>query len=155
MLRTIDGFHQDEVGDWVAELSCLHGQHVRHEPPFQERPWVVTAEGREGRIGTPIECPLCDRFELPEGLEQVRTAGPFDATSVPAGLLGAHRVAERTWGQLEVRSGSVAMELPVGSPPRHLAAGDRQAIPPSVEHRLVLTGPVELAVHFFVLPGTR
>ncbi len=36
MLRAIDGYHQDEVGDWVAELRCGHGQHVRHRPPF----WV-------------------------------------------------------------------------------------------------------------------
>lgn len=25
--RSIVGFHQDPVGDWVAELSCLHDQH--------------------------------------------------------------------------------------------------------------------------------
>lgn len=28
--RRIVGFHQDEGGDWVAELSCMHRQHVRH-----------------------------------------------------------------------------------------------------------------------------
>ena len=39
MKRTIEGFRHDGAGEWVAELSCLHGQHVRHRPPFQERPF--------------------------------------------------------------------------------------------------------------------
>ena len=84
MIRTIDGFHLDEHGDWVAELSCLHNQHVRHRPPFWDRPWVTHASGREERIGSEIDCPLCDRAELPPGLDIARTAGPFDAASVPA-----------------------------------------------------------------------
>ena len=46
MLRRIAGFHQDSEGDWVAELDCLHTQHVRHRPPFQERPWILTEAGR-------------------------------------------------------------------------------------------------------------
>ena len=86
MIRTIDGFHQDGEGDWVAELSCLHNQHVRHDPPFQDRPWVISEAGRAERLGSPIECPLCDRLELPAGLEVVRTAGPFDAETLPPAL---------------------------------------------------------------------
>jgi Protein of unknown function (DUF3565) len=57
---TIVGFHQDTEGDWVAELSCEHSQHVRHRPPFFDRPWVTTESGRASRLGSPIECPLCD-----------------------------------------------------------------------------------------------
>jgi hypothetical protein len=63
VVRVIEGFHQDDAGDWVAELSCRHNQHVRHKPPFQQRPWVMSPEGRRQRIGTAIECPLCDRAE--------------------------------------------------------------------------------------------
>jgi hypothetical protein len=58
--RRITGFHQDDVGDWVAELECGHQQHMRHQPPWQVRPWVVTPEGRESFIGTQIPCPHCD-----------------------------------------------------------------------------------------------
>jgi hypothetical protein len=58
--RAIVGYHQDEHGDWVAELACGHQQHVRHQPPFQLRPWVVEAKGRRQRLGTPLECRLCD-----------------------------------------------------------------------------------------------
>jgi hypothetical protein len=57
------GFEQDEVGDWVALLECGHRQHVRHRPPWQERAWVVTPEGRQGRLGEALECPECDRAE--------------------------------------------------------------------------------------------
>ncbi len=59
MQRTITGFEQDEEGYWVALLSCGHRQHMRHKPPFIERPWVVDAQSRNARIGTTIECPLC------------------------------------------------------------------------------------------------
>lgn len=54
------GFEQDEHGDWVALLDCGHRQHVRHQPPWQERPWVTSAEGRQGRVGQPLECVECD-----------------------------------------------------------------------------------------------
>ena len=60
MDTTIVGFHQDEAGDWVAELACGHGQHVRHKPPWQLRPWVTSEEGRRGRLGAHLDCPLCD-----------------------------------------------------------------------------------------------
>lgn len=60
MRRAITGFHQDDAGDWVAELSCGHGQHVRHRPPWQVRPWVVTFDGRQARLGEQLDCKLCD-----------------------------------------------------------------------------------------------
>jgi 8-oxo-dGTP pyrophosphatase MutT (NUDIX family) len=58
-LRRIVGFHQDAEGHWVAELECGHGQHVRHQPPWQQRPWVVTAEGRAGYLGVELPCVRC------------------------------------------------------------------------------------------------
>jgi hypothetical protein len=61
--QAITGFHQDDAGDWVAELACGHGQHVRHRPPFRLAPWVLDEAGRAARIGSPLECPLCDRPE--------------------------------------------------------------------------------------------
>ena len=60
MERPIIGFHQDEEGHWVAELACGHTQHVRHDPPWQVREWVMTAEGRAGRLGTVLDCRKCD-----------------------------------------------------------------------------------------------
>jgi len=59
-LRKIVGFHTDEKGDWVADLECGHGQHVRHNPPWTNRPWVLTLEGRAEHIGRELECKKCD-----------------------------------------------------------------------------------------------
>jgi hypothetical protein len=58
--RKISGFHQDDSGDWVADLECGHSRHVRHNPPWQVREWVTTEEGRAGRIGQPIDCGECE-----------------------------------------------------------------------------------------------
>ncbi len=151
MQRSIVGFHQDDDGDWVAELSCLHNQHVRHRPPFQNRPWVMDDSGRAGRIGAPLDCPLCDRAEMPEGLSIARMAGPFDADTLPAGLRRHHRVAERTWGCVRVLEGGVVFSME-SQPPLEvrLEAGGRQPIPPGVPHCLTVDGPVRLAVEFHV-----
>jgi len=61
--RAMVGFETDDVGDWVALLECGHRQHVHHRPPWQERPWVLTAEGRQDRVGSPLECHECDESE--------------------------------------------------------------------------------------------
>lgn len=66
MLRAITGFYEDVEGHFVAMLECGHEQHVRHKPPFIERPWVTSEEGRRGQIGTLIECRKCDEELTPE-----------------------------------------------------------------------------------------
>jgi hypothetical protein len=60
MKRRISGYHLDPESHWVAELECGHGQHVRHDPPWTQRPWVTTAEGRLAQIGQFLDCKLCD-----------------------------------------------------------------------------------------------
>jgi hypothetical protein len=60
MTRAIVGFHKDENDDWVADLDCGHTQHVRHRPPWQNRPWVTTEEGRARFLGHPLNCKKCD-----------------------------------------------------------------------------------------------
>ncbi len=59
MKQPIIGFHKDEVGDWVADLACGHTRHVRHNPPWMSRPWVITEEGRQGFLGSRINCKAC------------------------------------------------------------------------------------------------
>ena len=61
--RAIVGFDQDELGDWRAILACGHRQHVRHNPPLSNRPWVLTAEGRRRFLGAALECRACDEGE--------------------------------------------------------------------------------------------
>jgi len=57
--RKIIAFHQDEEGHWVADLECGHSQHVRHDPPWINRPWTTTAEGRASTLGKTLFCKLC------------------------------------------------------------------------------------------------
>jgi hypothetical protein len=66
MKRKIIGYHRDEHGDWVAELECGHGQHVRHQPPFINRLWVTTVAGRRAKLGMMLNCVKCDHPERPE-----------------------------------------------------------------------------------------
>ncbi|MGH9047567.1 MAG: DUF3565 domain-containing protein, partial [Acidimicrobiales bacterium] len=99
MERAIVGYHRDSEGDWVAELACGHDQHVRHRPPFQLREWVVTPEGRAARLGAPLNCPLCDRTELPQRVRRTRVSSDWNEKTMPVGLRRAHRLGEGTWGR--------------------------------------------------------
>lgn len=154
MRRTIVAWHADGDGEWVAELSCLHAQHVRHQPPFRERSWVTTEDGRSSRVGGDIECSLCDRAEPPDGLHVVRTAGPFDEVTLPAGLRRTHLVGAGVWGVLTVLAGEVAITIDTEPPiKRQVREGESQPIPPEVPHRLDLVGPFRLRVDFFQREG--
>jgi hypothetical protein len=57
--RKIVGFHQDDEQHWVADLECGHTQHVRHDPPWQVREWVITEAGRQTFLGQPLLCVEC------------------------------------------------------------------------------------------------
>ena len=65
MQQAIVGFHLDEdlaqqCCSWVADLACGHTQHVRHDPPWQNRPWVLTEQGRKEKLGVMLECKKCE-----------------------------------------------------------------------------------------------
>lgn len=60
MKQAITGYHLDDEAFWVAELVCGHFQHVRHQPPFINRPWVETQQGRDTKIGFELACKKCD-----------------------------------------------------------------------------------------------
>jgi hypothetical protein len=60
MKRGITGYHKDEEDHWVAQLTCGHFQHVRHQPPFINRIWVTTKEGRDSMLGFELGCKKCD-----------------------------------------------------------------------------------------------
>ena len=59
MLRRITGFHQDTDQLWIADLECGHGQHVRHNPPWEVRPWILGENTRTEMIGTTLSCLIC------------------------------------------------------------------------------------------------
>lgn len=151
MLRRITGFAQDDAGDWVASLSCLHRQHVRHKPPLWPKPWVLTDAGRADKIGTELDCSYCDRAEMPDDLRLARTAGPWNDETLPDGLRRTHRVADATWGRLRVTEGTVGITIETVPPiTARLDAGGAQPIPPGVPHLLTFETPFSMEVDFFV-----
>ena len=60
MQQAIIGFYLDDEQHYIAQLACGHNQHVRHNPPWQNRPWVMTKEGRQEKLGIKLECKLCE-----------------------------------------------------------------------------------------------
>jgi hypothetical protein len=69
MNQAIAGYHLDEANDWVAELACGHFQHVRHNPPWTNRPWVISEAGRQSHLGHLLSCKKCDENLPPDCLE--------------------------------------------------------------------------------------
>jgi hypothetical protein len=57
--RLIVGFHTDDEQQWVADLDCGHSVHMRHDPPWQNRFWVLTDAGRARMVGVPLDCTKC------------------------------------------------------------------------------------------------
>jgi tellurite methyltransferase len=154
--QPITGYHQDEVGEWVAELECGHNQHVRHRPPFQLRAWVLDPEGRAGRLGTPLDCPLCERAAMPDALRNVRITPTWDQDTMPSGLRRAHRIAAGTWGRIVVHDGR--LRFAAATTPAidvELGTGATQAIPPGVEHEVEPLGAVRFNVELFVVDRSR
>lgn len=65
-------FELDPEGDWIAVLSCGHTRHVRHDPPWRNRPWVTTLAGRASKLGFELDCRACERG----GPEPERSGNP-------------------------------------------------------------------------------
>lgn len=150
MQRPIVDYHLDPEGDWVAALSCGHGQHVRHRPPFTVREWVVTPEGRASRLGQLLDCPRCDRGEMPSGHVAYSKTSVFTADTIPSALSSKHTTKAGVWGRLEVLSGSIAYVVEAPVEVRHvLASGHSAVIVPELEHRVDALGPVEFCVEFY------
>lgn len=150
--RPIVGFHQDDADDWVAELSCGHRQHVRHRPPFVERPWVMEAAGRRSRLGTSLPCPLCDRCEVPPDFTVTRRSPLWDETTAPATLRRQHRLPAGTWGRLTVYEGRLRLLTTVPTFRAVLTAGDERGIPPEVPHAVTPLGHVRFGLEFLIGP---
>ena len=148
--REIEGFHQDEVGDWVAELRCGHRQHVRHRPPFWVCRWVLAAESRAAQLGTTLPCVLCDRFEMPAGYVAYQRTRELDQDSIPNGLRKDHSTKAGIWGLIHVLAGRLRyiVESPLAS--EHLLDHARHGvIVPEVLHRVIPDGDVRFFVEFY------
>ncbi|PHQ32362.1 DUF3565 domain-containing protein [Rhodopirellula bahusiensis] len=68
MQQPIVAYHEDDEDHWVARLQCGHNQHVRHDPPWMNREWVTTLEGRESMLGHRLQCKKCDELAPPDDI---------------------------------------------------------------------------------------
>ena len=146
MQRKIVGFHQDSDNVWVAELECNHNQHVRHNPPWQERPWVTSESGRQDKLGAVLECLFCEMGKVPADMKPYKQTARFDETSVPAGLLADHQLKPGVWGHIVVEEGKLEYACPRGV--FILRPGILGVIEPEAKHHVRLVGPVKFYVEF-------
>lgn len=154
MNRMIVGFCLDEQTDWAAELACGHRQHTRHEPPMTERPWVLTSEGRESKLGTSIDCVMCDRRKIPEGFEPYRRTPSFSEQSVPKGLLHAHSTKRGVWALILVARGHLEYLLHEPFNEQQVVTALRPGvILPEVQHHVSPMGDVDFCVEFWRAPN--
>ncbi len=86
---------------------------------------------------------------LPPDVRPYRTIGPFDAASLPSGLLKSHRLAKGVWGLLDLAEGSIAFvweDQQGGS--TELTAPASLIVPPEVPHRVCADGHFRLTITF-------
>ena len=149
MERPIVGFGQDEEGVPIAWLSCGHAQHIRHNPPFVNRPWVLTEAGRASRLGQPLNCVRCDELDLPDGFV------PYDRTSLltEADLTPDSEHTQPTppgiWARLVVLDGQLRLRIPSLGVDLELSPAQLGTLPPEVVYTLEAVGPVQFYQEFY------
>lgn len=148
MDRAITGYGIDAEGDWYATLDCGHRQHVRHQPPFIERPWVITEEGRAAHLGHLLNCVRCERFEWPEGFAAYKRTPDFTATTIPAGLLRDHSTKRGVWARIVILEGTLRYRVDAWDRSFELSPAQHGIVVPEVLHHVEACGPVRFHVEF-------
>lgn len=152
MKRPITGFGLDDDGDWIAILSCGHSQHVRHRPPFINRPWVTTEQGRDSKLGEILNCVRCDRFELPDTFIPYEQTPIFTEESMPAGLKRDHSTKAGVWAKIAVIEGKLRYYLDALETEMELSQDKPGIVVPEVSHRVKPLGSVCFFVKFYRAP---
>lgn len=140
MKRPITGYGIDEQGDWFATLDCGHRQHVRHEPPFINRPWVTTEEGRNSFLGHKLNCVRCDRFEFPDTnvLILERKTPEYNCRNVPVVLITSDQTERGRWVRVVSVCGQTRCAIDTANMNFQLNPEMPCAIPPETTYRLEL-----------------
>lgn len=153
MQRAIVGFDRDDEEHWRALLDCGHRQHVRHDPPLVERPWVLTDEGRASRLGEQLDCVRCDRFELPPEFVAYKQTADFTESTLPAALARNHTTKRGVWAKVVVLEGALRYHVDALATRIDLRAGGEPGIVvPEVPHRVEPLGSVRFRVDFYRAP---
>lgn len=152
MERPITGFDADSEGDPIAILSCGHSQHVRHNPPFINRPWVTSEQGREGMVGKTLDCVRCDQFELPDYFVPYKRTSVFTEETVPAALRKDHSTKTGVWGKIIVEAGKLRYRVDMLSVDMELSPETVGVVVPEVLHNVEPQGSVRFFVEFYRAP---
>ena len=111
---------------------------MRHRPLLQNRPWVLTEDGRQNRIGTQIECSACLELEMPDQLVRTSIVGPLLSLDPADGIPPTWQVPALSWGVIELLDGVLEVLLETAKGARiRLTARERVAIPPECTANLV------------------
>ena len=148
MQRTIVSFAVDALGEPIARLDCGHVQHVRHQPPFQLRPWVMTAEGRASMLGTALNCLRCARLEWPADFVAYKQTPVFTERTVPAGLLRDHATKRGVWARIVVLEGALRYHIASLGVDTVLAPDHGGIVVPELLHSVEALGAVRFYVEF-------
>ena len=120
---------------------------------MEARPWVQTEAGRQGMLGTALECLYCNMPALPEGAEVYKTSAEFTERTIPEGMLRDHQTKAGTWGRIVVKEGKLMYSL---SEPRTsawiLRPGIDGIIAPGISHWIAPHGHVRFVVEFLRAP---
>jgi tellurite resistance-related uncharacterized protein len=152
MQRSIVGFGADSDGDPIALLECGHPQHVRHRPPFINRPWVMTAEGRRAMLGQKLNCVRCEHFELPLHFVAYRRTADFTEQTLPAGLRRDHTTKAGIWAKIIVIEGRLRYVVETLNTDIELDASRIGIVVPEVPHRVEPARGVRFFVEFYRAP---
>ena len=102
-------------------------------------------------MGTTLDCPLCDRCELPEDMQVVGSSPVWDERNGPLELRRSHRVARDTWGRLTVHEGRLRFTAQTEPPVDVvLETHSTQAIPPELAHNIEPVGAARFSIEWLV-----
>lgn len=105
MKCSITKFHLNRFQEWVADLECGHVVTMRHNPPYQDCPWIGSAKGRQAHIGDIQECVNCDMPVLPEGLKLVEKSSLYQRDTIPGYLESGYTTDAGVWARIIVKAG--------------------------------------------------
>ncbi len=152
MLRRIVDFALDDEGDWTAILDCGHPQHVRHNPPFINRPWTKTRKGRQSKLGERLDCLRCDRLEIPDSCRPAGRTPTYSDATAPLKLLEKKAGPTGVWTRITVLAGYLHLQTECLSDPQALSPAKPGIVAPGMHYRLAPLAGARFFLTFYATP---
>ena len=137
---------------WPSSTACTASTSVT-SPRSGRRHGSRTTRRASERVGQPLDCPLCDRAELPEGLRPTRTTATWDAVTVPPRSAAPIAWPQGRGASSRSRPARSASEADTDAPIDVVVTpADGQPIPPELDHHIEPSEDARFHVTFLV-PG--